>query len=251
MKSGSAKSVSTKSGPTRPDPARAANPGRPKDLGKRAAILEAAKQMFVAHGFDRVSMDQIAAEAGVSKLTVYSHFGDKESLFSAAISAKCEEQLAMGLFATDPAVPLRERLLGIGRAFVALINSEEAIAVHRIVTAQPRPNTLGRLYWEAGPRRVQVAFEALLRDEIAAGTLEIPDARRAASQFFCLLKGEIHLRLLCDCAADFDEQDRDAHVQSSVDMFLRAYTPPQAQPALAPPQAGRGRRSVRGSGTSA
>lgn len=234
------------------DPApKAASPGRPKDLGKRAAILDAAKRMFVAHGFERVSMDQIASEAGVSKLTVYSHFGDKESLFSAAIGAKCEEQLATGLFAIDPAVPLRERLLDIGRAFVALINSEEALAVHRVVTAQPPPNRLGRLYWEAGPRRVQMAFESLLRDEIAAGTLEVPDARRAASQFFCLLKGEMHLRLLCDCAADFDDQDREAHVRASVDMFLRAYAPARARPGPAPSPPGTARRSTRGSGTSA
>ncbi len=42
-------------------PARVAGPGRPKDLGKRAAVLEAAKRMFTAHCFDGVSMDQIAA----------------------------------------------------------------------------------------------------------------------------------------------------------------------------------------------
>ena len=63
-------------------PAKPAGPGRPKDPGKRAAILDAAKRMFVSHGFERVSMDQIAAEAGVSKLTVYSHFGDKDRLFA-------------------------------------------------------------------------------------------------------------------------------------------------------------------------
>jgi TetR/AcrR family transcriptional repressor of mexJK operon len=83
--------------------------------------------MFTAHGFERVSMDQIAAEAGVSKLTVYSHFGDKETLFSAAITAKCEEQLANGLFAVDPDSSLRDQLLGIGRAFLTLINSEESL----------------------------------------------------------------------------------------------------------------------------
>ncbi|MBP7656876.1 MAG: helix-turn-helix transcriptional regulator, partial [Pseudoxanthomonas sp.] len=71
----------------------ASGPGRPKDLGKRAAILEAAKQLFAREGFNGVSMDQIAAEAGVSKLTVYSHFGDKDALFAAAVQAKCAEML--------------------------------------------------------------------------------------------------------------------------------------------------------------
>lgn len=211
-----------------PDP-KPASPGRPKDLGKRAAILDAAKRMFTAHGFERVSMDQIAAEAGVSKLTVYSHFGDKETLFSAAITAKCEEQLSNGLFAVDTASSLREQLLGIGRAFVALINSEEALAIHRVVTTQPPPAKLGQLFWEAGPRRVQEAFESFLRDEISAGALDVPDVHRAAAQFFCLLKGEMHMLLLCGCRDAVDAAEVEAHVQATVDMFLRAYQPAPAR----------------------
>ena len=75
-------------------PIRHASPGRPKDLAKGAAILEAAKRMFTLHGYERVSMDQIAAEAGVSKLTVYSHFGDKDALFAAAVKSHCETAAA-------------------------------------------------------------------------------------------------------------------------------------------------------------
>ena len=62
-------------------------PGRPKDLGKRDAILDAAKRLFATHGFDGTSMDAIAKTAEVSKLTVYSHFGDKESLFREVVAA--------------------------------------------------------------------------------------------------------------------------------------------------------------------
>ena len=208
-----------------PPPPRPSGPGRPKDLGKRAAILEAAKRMFVSHGFEGVSMDQIAAEAGVSKLTVYSHFGDKEALFSEAISAKCEEQLSTGLFAIDADTPLRERLLEIGRGFFALITSHEALAIHRVVTTQPPPAKLGQLFWDAGPRRVQEAFEGFLREEVAAGALEVPDVHRAASQFFCLLKGELHMRLLCGCNACFTPEEVEAHVQGTIDLFLRAHAP--------------------------
>ena len=57
----------------------AGGPGRPKDPAKRLAILEAAKRLFMQNGYDGSSMDAIAAEAGVSKLTVYSHFTDKET----------------------------------------------------------------------------------------------------------------------------------------------------------------------------
>ena len=64
--------------------------GRPKDLEKRQRILSAAKALFLAHGYHASSMNQIAREAGVSKLTVYNHFQDKATLFSCAIEDTCE-----------------------------------------------------------------------------------------------------------------------------------------------------------------
>ena len=47
---------------------------------KRSAILTAARDLFLADGFDRSSVDAVAARAGVSKRTVYDYFGDKEAL---------------------------------------------------------------------------------------------------------------------------------------------------------------------------
>src|SRR6478672_9090701 len=111
-------------------PAKTAAPGRPKDLEKGAAILEAAKRLFTTQGFDGTSMDQIAAAAGVSKLTVYSHFGDKENLFAVGAKAFCEQQLPATLFEPKPDIPLRERLLDIARAFFAMVSSPEAVAGH-------------------------------------------------------------------------------------------------------------------------
>ncbi len=143
-------------------PPKAASPGRPKDQAKRAAILEAAKRMFVQHGFDRVSMDQVAAEAGVSKLTVYSHFGDKDSLFAEAVRAHCEQNLPQRLFEAAPDAPLRERLLAIGQAFFAMIMAPEAVAGHRILCSpQVAARGMAGMFWEAGPERVKAAFRNL------------------------------------------------------------------------------------------
>jgi len=64
-----------------------------------------------------------------------------------------------------------------------------------IVTNGRQSPKLAQLFWEAGPRRTQEAFESFLRAEVDAGKLQIPDLHRAASQFFCLLKGELHARL--------------------------------------------------------
>ena len=98
--------------------------------------------------------------------------------------------------------------------------------MHRTVVAnvQQAPQ-LGSLFWEAGPARVQGAFDAFLRDEVAAGNLDIPDTRRAATQFFCLLKGESHARMEFGCCAALKRREVDEHVAATVDMFLRAYAP--------------------------
>ncbi|MDH5824723.1 TetR/AcrR family transcriptional regulator [Luteimonas sp. RD2P54] len=206
----------------------AASPGRPKDLTKRAAILDAAERMFLQHGYEGVSMDQIAAEAGVSKLTVYSHFGDKDALFAEAARAYCEQQMPASVFAPAPATPLRERLLEIARAFFAMVFSAEAVAGHRLLcTPQMVERGLARAFWEGGPMRVQSAFAGLLRQRVAAGELEIADIPRASAQFFTLLKGDLHARLVFQCCDDEQlcEAHREAHIQASVDMFLRAYAP--------------------------
>ena len=114
--------------------ARSAGPGRPKDLEKRAAILAAAKHLFPVHGFEGTSMDAIAALANVSKLTVYSHFKDKESLFTEAIREKCMEQMPEELFDVAVDGSIREQLLAIARAFFRLITSEESMSLLRLLS---------------------------------------------------------------------------------------------------------------------
>jgi TetR/AcrR family transcriptional repressor of mexJK operon len=197
-------------------------PGRPKDLAKRAAILEAARQMFTRQGFDGTSMDQIAALAGVSKLTIYSHFGDKDALFVAVVNAYCEQQVPTAMFEPSPDTPLRERLMDIARAYHALVMAPEAVAGHRMLCVPRLDSTLPCNFWDAGPARLHDAFAALLARRQAAGELDVVDAARAAGHFFSLVKGEAHARLVIGCPDASAENEVEAHLASCVDMFLRA-----------------------------
>ncbi|MGA8277912.1 MAG: TetR/AcrR family transcriptional regulator [Rhodanobacteraceae bacterium] len=210
--------------------AKSPGPGRPKDLEKRAAILEAAKRLFPQRGFDGTSMDLIAAAAGVSKLTVYSHFHDKETLYVEAIRAKCEAQMPATLFDVDLDGPLRRQLEAIALAFFELVTSAEAIALHRLLTAGNGASAkLGQMFWEAGPQRVQQSFAEFLRSKVDAGKLDLRDVERGAAQFFCLLKGEPHARLLCGCGKPFVGSEVDDHLHATVELFLRAYEPRSAR----------------------
>lgn len=193
-------------------------------MEKASAILDAARRLFTAHGFDGASMDQIAAEAGVSKLTVYSHYGDKDTLFAAVVKSYCEQNLPDSLFETAPRMPIRERLMQVGRVFFAFISSPEAVAGHRMLCS-PRmaESPLPRKFWAAGPERIQHAFAELLDRRVERGDLEIADSTLAARQFLTLLKGELHSRIVLGCCNHCD--DPEAHVAESVDFFLRAYAP--------------------------
>ncbi|HET6603508.1 MAG TPA: TetR/AcrR family transcriptional regulator [Xanthomonadaceae bacterium] len=212
--------------PASPRKSRPVGPGRPKDLEKRAAILAAAKRLFPARGFDGVSMDAIAAEAGVSKLTVYSHFRDKEALFAAAVREKCLEQVPEEVFVTAPKGPIRDALGTIAQHFFALVSSDEAMGLQRMILAESGAETrMGKLFWDAGPARILASFERFLHEAVAAGKLEIPDVEEAAGHFLCLLKGEVNMRMIFGPDAPKHCASDERHVASVVDMFLRAYAP--------------------------
>ena len=207
-------------------------PGRPKDPGKRLAILEAAKKLFPRQGYDATSMDAIAAEAGVSKLTVYSHFNDKESLFSAAVTERCEEQLPHAAFELGPeSGTIQARLHEIALRCHALVSSEEAIQLHRMMAARAHTDPrLARVFFEAGPRRLLGEFEALLARADATGLLQVPDPAQAAEHFFCLVKGLAHMQVLIGAREPLTAQQAHDHVESVVGLFLKAYGPRTPDP---------------------
>lgn len=199
-------------------------PGRPKDPAKRAAILQAAQLLFLRSGFEGTSMDAIAAEAGVSKLTVYSHFTDKETLYAAAIRAVCEAQLPDLYLGQREHDDIRSTLRRIGNAFCVLINSEESIALHRLLVSMAGQDVrLARLFYEEGPQRVCDGMVVILAQACARGELSIDQPLEAARQFFTLLKGDSHFRLLVGYGEQMTEHERRQHVDAVVDLFLHLY----------------------------
>src|SRR5436853_5369027 len=71
------------------------------DSAKRRQILEGARRVFLAQGFDAASMGEIARAAGVSKGTLYVYFENKEELFAAIVREECQAQ-AEQIFDLDP-----------------------------------------------------------------------------------------------------------------------------------------------------
>jgi TetR/AcrR family transcriptional regulator, mexJK operon transcriptional repressor len=200
------------------------NPGRPKDPEKRAAILKAAQELFPAKGYDAVSMDAIAQAAGVSKLTLYSHFTDKDALFVEAVGAFCEQQLPQKAFELDPALSVREALMIIAKGFLDLTMDECAIQLFRTMAAQAGQNTkLAELFFAAGPSRTLAEMEQFLCQSHAEAKLQVENPTKAAEHFFCMLKGVRHMRALMGVMTIPTVAERNEHAKEVVDMFMRAY----------------------------
>lgn len=111
--------------------------GRPKDLEKRQRILNAAKQLFLQHGYHGSSMNQIALEAGVTKLTVYNHFQDKATLFSCAVEETCEAILQESPKVLQPDSDFQQELYQICLRSFNIANLPEALKLDLLISNWP------------------------------------------------------------------------------------------------------------------
>ena len=206
--------------------ARARLQGRPKNLEKRAAILDAAARLFLEQGFERTSVDAIAAAAGVSKLTVYSHFEGKEGLFKALINDKCSQHFEQTEFVELAALGPEAALSRIASGFLNLMFLPDVVALHRVLmTSATHESTMNRTFWETGPAITLTSLARLLERFDATGELRIAHPLRAADQFFSMLKGTEHLRVLLNVGTPPSARRLKDIAADAVAMFLRAYAP--------------------------
>ncbi|HWU77314.1 MAG TPA: TetR/AcrR family transcriptional regulator [Rhodanobacter sp.] len=210
-------------------PVRTQGPGRPKDMEKRAAILEAAKSLFIRNAFAGTSMDAIAADAGVSKLTVYSHFGDKDNLFREVIRSRIQDLLPEQTYAYDPQEDIHDVLLRVALKHAHLDCNAETVGTFRAILSDCRQGNprYGKLIWEEGATRTHGLMERLLQQAVDAGQLDIDDVPRASVQFLTLIKGNLMMRQMfgcTECPIGYI-QEIEATARAGVVMFLRAYLP--------------------------
>lgn len=199
-------------------------PGRPSDTAKRDAIVAAASNRFFRDGFAATSIEQVAADAGVSKVTIYNHFGDKRALFVSAVELECEKM--RGYFSLDNAAEgsIEERLATIAQAMFEFLSRPEMIQFERRIAAETEHEpAIGEAFLEAGPWRMKEGFSAFLAHASAQGELNIPDPMLAAEQFVSMAKGMGDLERRFGSLPS-DEENR-KRVEGAVQVFLAAYRP--------------------------
>ncbi len=200
--------------------------GRPAASPKRAAIVEAAADLFLHSGYGEVSMDAIAAKAGVSKRTVYSHFPGKDALFAAVMGSHCDRTVDLDNCRLDPEAPPREVLTDLGVRFLSLITSPPAVALFRTVVAETgRFPELGRTFFASGPQRWLSTMAPYLESQHSRGRLAIPDPQAAAATLLYMLKDPLHLRCILGVQESVSEAEIRSHVEEAVSRFLQLHRP--------------------------
>lgn len=200
---------------------------------KRTAILEAGTQVFLTHGFGNASMDAIARAAAVSKATIYSHFDSKHGLFGAIIQASCQAMMdaaraAEGEDTSEPVdSPPEVTLTRVGRAFLDLLLAPESLPLYRAVVAEAvRFPELGQVFYQMGPEPTAATLAAYLDAQNARGTLRVPDPRLAAEQFYGMVLGHSHMKMLFGMAtATPPAEVKDRLVKGAVEVFIAGYRP--------------------------
>lgn len=204
---------------------------------KRRAILDAAGTVFLREGFARASIDAIAAEAKVSKQTVYNHFGDKERLFMAMTDDVQDRTVARVMELMDHEFPdpsklagpeaLRAALLQLTRAWVRAVYTGPLVALRKLVDAESEHHPdLQERWFTNGPGRTMPRLNKLLSALAVAGLLDVPGEVLAVPD---LLAHQLTSTAGSDVrriapGPDF-EAEFDRRVAQAVDFFLRAYAP--------------------------
>ncbi|MCX5193497.1 TetR/AcrR family transcriptional regulator [Streptomyces sp. NBC_00249] len=197
---------------------------------RRQAIIDAALAEFLAEGYSAASMDAITTRSGVSKATIYKHFGNKERLFLAVVGGvlpRTQSALASaGTTVTEAAgAPgLRDVLVGLITDWGRLLLSPDIMSLRRLVIGEiDRFPQLGQLWYsvtyDMNNRPLVEAF-TVLHDR---GVLDVPDPGLAVQQLIAATIGVPQLvrTFTPDCVVGEAELTR--VVTSGVDLFLARY----------------------------
>ena len=196
------------------------------ETDKRRQILEGARAVFMAAGFDGASMGEIARAAGVSKGTLYVYFDSKEALFEALTIAE-KSGLAEVLFTLDAEnSDVRAVLMRLGRTYLAEMSRPEQVSVIRMVIgACEKFPRFGQAFFEAGPAQGITRLSAYLDRQVAAGRLRACDTKLAAKHFLHLCQAGLLTRLLFNAGGPVSAADIAYQVDGAVRVFLAGYGP--------------------------
>jgi AcrR family transcriptional regulator len=193
-----------------------------RGVRRRAAILRAATEVFLEHGYEGARLEEVVHRSGGSLATVYAQFGGKQGLFAAIIAEICEEIVAALPTLDEPMPDAPENVLFVfASTYLGLLLTPSSLALYRVVISEgARCPELGQAVFEAGPATAAERLAVYLRQQTERGALAIADPGLAARQFLEMVKGDLHVRALLGSGPVPSVEEIDACVRAATRVFL-------------------------------
>jgi TetR/AcrR family transcriptional repressor of mexJK operon len=203
------------------------DPRRLRMAETRAAILRAARPIMLRDGLGGTTLDRVAAEGGIAKMTLYRHFPSKEALFEGLVTATCES-MREGLEnapTADTDKPIATRLADELSAFTSALIEPDGLALYRLIVADGwRFRDLAHVFEQSGMRVVRRRLAEILEKGGAPGD----QARQIAGEIVALALGDAYQRALLGIAEEGDGEAFARQIEAAVKYGLsRAMQSPE------------------------
>ena len=194
-----------------------------KSTQTRQRIMDAATKLFLADGYSNTSLDKVAAEAGVTKPTVYSHFKCKEGLFDSVIKRFTSSPIEELSGFLEPSEDPRSDLSNFGDFFMARSFEKDALRWKRLAAAESLTHPeVGAAFYQAGPARLLSRLGKYFELQTKAGRLCVSNSKSSAEQFIGMLLGLDLLRSQIGQPLP-SAAKRKRRCRNAVEMFMATY----------------------------
>ncbi len=192
-------------------------------LNRERAILDAALKVFAGQGYTGTTMDAVAAEAGVTKPTLYSYFPSKESLFQAMMLGK--RDIMLDVFEHSSQQGMVADLLVFAWAYADTVMRPEMLSLARLIIGEvQRFPELGRAYQASGPDHLLRGIMRYLDGQRQAGRLDFEDAELAAQDLWGLILSAPRTQALYMPDTQPDRATLARYILNGLRVFLKAYS---------------------------
>jgi len=203
--------------------------GRPSRTAaaKGPQILDVALEVFTVHGYQTASMDMIAAQACMSKQTLYRHFGSKEQLFVHVVQALIERSpVRVPAPVGGSGRELRALLIAFADQLATSFCDPKTVQTFRLVISEgARRSNLGQLFYEEITKVAAHPLAARLAVATDRKLLNVAEPFEAAVRLIAMVKEYFLWPRLLGRPSDFGNVRQKQIVGELVDEFLRAHAP--------------------------
>lgn len=194
------------------------------DEERVAELLDIATEVFMEHGFEGASTNEIAKRANCSKTTLYCRFPTKQVLFIAVLERRMAALFKELESALPDDAPLEQTLMEYGSRVLRISLSDEKICMQRVVSMEAeRFPELAARYFEMGPDRGREILSRYLRGQIKRGRLVDEDPQLMAEHIISLITGGPVTWRMLGMSGDSAFKNQRKRVEAAVRVFLRAY----------------------------